>query len=444
MSRTRRRRALAAALGVVGGVLLPLSAAAAAQSSKPDDGCGASNLLADAACEVADEVGDVALAPVRHAADSVMDTVTSWVADSAQWVLTRVVNFIDDSTSPDLGVAWFRERYRFMLGLGALVVLPIFLLAVARSVLRQDLHELVRTVVVHLPVAILGTFLAVYLTQSLLVVTDQFSAAVGARIAEDTSQIFDAVGRSLSGAPGVAAPALPSFVIFVVALLLIIGAFFVWLELLVRSAAVTVSVFFMPLILAGFVWPGGARWTKRMIETLFALVISKFVIVAVISLATAALADPGGGGFGTVMGACALMLMAAFAPFAILKLMPVVEASAANQLEALRYRHQSQLYHHSTTGWILSVMHSRMRRGGAPGGPGAMTAAPAAWAAGTVAVAGLGAAGSARRAGAGAGSRAERTSGRADNAAPVGADGPETSSRSTHSPTQRLTPKPKE
>jgi type IV secretion system protein TrbL len=443
MSRTRRRRALAAALGVAVGALLPLSAGSA-QAAKPDDGCGASNLLADAACEVADEVGDVALAPVRHAADSVMDTVTSWVADSAQWVLTRVVNFIDESTSPDLGVAWFQERYRFMLGLGALVVLPIFLLAVGRSVLRQDLHELVRTAAVHLPVAILGTFLAVYLTQSLLVVTDQLSAAVGARIADDTSHIFDAVGRSLSGAPGVAAPALPSFVIFIVALLLIIGAFFVWLELLVRSAAVTVSVFFMPLILAGFVWPGGARWTKRMIETLFALIISKFVIVAVISLATAALADPGGGGFGTVMGACALMLMAAFAPFAILKLMPVVEASAANQLEALRYRHQSQLYHHSTTGWILSVMHSRMRRAGAPGGGGVVAAVPAAGAGGTVPVTGLGAAGSAKRAGAGTASRVERASGRDDDGPRGSTNRSVDSSPSAQSPTSRLAPKPKE
>lgn len=443
MNRTRRRRALATAVGIAVGSLLPLSFAAA-QAPKPDDGCGASNPLFDLTCEIVDEVGDVALAPVRHAADSVMDTVTSWVADSAQWVLTRVVNFIDDSTSPDLGVAWFRERYRFMLGLGALVVLPIFLLAVGKSVLAQDLSQLVRTAAVHLPVAILGTFLAVYLTQSLLVVTDELSAAVGAGIAEDTSEIFDSVGRSLSGAPTAATVALPSFVIFVVALLLIIGAFFVWLELLVRSAAVTVSVFFMPLILAGLVWPGGARWTKRMIETLFALIVSKFVIVAVISLATAALADPGGGGFGTVMGACALMLMAAFAPFAILKLMPVVEASAANQLEALRNRHQSQMYHHGTTGWILSIMHARMRGSGASAGRAGMVAAPAAGAAGTVAVAGVGAASAGRRAGAAAASRTETTSGRANDDAPARSDRSDAGSTPPQSSSQRIAPKPKE
>ena len=113
----------------------------------------------------------------------------------------------------------------------------------------------------------------------------------------------------------------------------VVGSFFVWLELLVRSAAVTAAVFFLPMILAGLVWPAAMRWTKRLIEILVALILSKFVIVAVISLATAALADPGGGGFGTVMGAAALMLMAAFSPFAIMKLVPMVEGSAIDHLQ---------------------------------------------------------------------------------------------------------------
>jgi hypothetical protein len=74
-------------------------------------------------------------------------------------------------------------------------------------------------------------------------------------------------------------------------------------------------------------------WTKRLIQILVALIVSKFVIVAVISLATAALADPGGGGFGTVMGAAALMLMAAFSPFAVMKLVPMVEGAAIDHLQ---------------------------------------------------------------------------------------------------------------
>lgn len=411
MVSTRSLVALAATVGAVAVVLLGPSPAMAAP------GKCETVIVVDQLCEagktVAGKAASVATAPFRHVAGSVMDTITSWVADSTQWLLTKVVNFIDDSTSPDLGLGWFKERYRFMVGVGALVMLPILIFAAIRALVAQDLSQLIRAAFVFLPTAILGTFVAVYLTQALLVVTDELSAAVGARIAEDTSQIFDAVGRTLSDSVGVASPAIPSFAIFIVAFVLIIGAFFVWLELLVRSAAVTVAVFFMPLILAGLVWPGGARWTKRMIETLFALIVSKFVIVGVISLATAALADPGGGGFGTVMGAAALMLMAAFAPFAILKLMPMVESSAANGLEGMRYRHQSQLYHHTTGSYVLSIMHSRMRNAGARGAGPLAGAAPTAALAAPGAVAGVGPAGAVTRGATAATQRVERRPGRA-------------------------------
>lgn len=411
MISSRSRLALIACVAVTAVVVVTPSHATAAP------GKCETVIFLDQACELGKTVlgkaASVATAPIRHAAGSVMDTITSWVADSTQWVLAKVVNFIDDSTSPDLGLAWFKERYRFMVGVGALVMLPILLLAAIKALFAHDLSQLLRAAFVFLPTAILGSFVAAYLTQSLLIVTDEMSAAVSAGIAEDTSQIFDSVGKTLSGSVGTASPGIPSFAIFLVAFVVIIGAFFVWLELLVRSAAVTVAVFFMPLILAGLVWPGGARWTKRMIETLFALIVSKFVIVGVISLATAALADPGGGGFGTVVGAAALMLMAAFAPFAILKLMPMVESSAANGLEGMRYRHQSQLYHHTTGSYILAIMHSRMRSSGARAAAAPAGAAPAAAVAASAAAMGMAAAGTATRAGVSGGQRGGQRGGSA-------------------------------
>lgn len=329
-----------------------------------DDGCGASNPVFDFSCEIVDEVGDAATAPVRYAANSAVDTITSWVADSAQWLLGKVINFIDDSTSPDLTAAWFTERYRFMIGLAALVLLPMLLLAAIRAVLQQDVSQLLRSFFLYLPAAILGTFVAVFFTQALLEATDALSAAVADGIAGDVSTIFDSVGSGLSNSVGGASPGAPSFAIFFGALLLIIGSFFVWLELLVRSAAVTVSVFFFPLILAGLVWPATARWTKRLIEILMALILSKFVIVAVISLATAALSNPGGGGFGAVMGGAALMLMAAFSPFALLRLMPLVEGAAIEHLQGMGRRPVETARQGGSVNQAVSIMRSKVAGGG--------------------------------------------------------------------------------
>lgn len=365
--------------------------------------------LIDPVCEagktVAGNVGDVVTAPVEWAAGSAADVFTSWVADTAQWILGRVIGFIENSTTPTLDTAWFSERYRFMIGLAALVLVPMLLIATIRAIVTQDLGQLFRSFFLYLPIAILGTFAAVAITQTLLVITDSLSATVAENIAGDVSEIFDSVGSSLSSSVGGVAPGAPSFAIFFGALLLIVGSFFVWLELLIRSAAVTAAVFFLPMILAGLVWPAAMRWTKRLIEILVALILSKFVIVAVISLATAALADPGGGGFGTVMGAAALMLMAAFSPFALLKLMPMVEGTAIDHLQGMGRRPIQTVRSDGGFNQAISVMRSKTQTQttsglAVAGGSGAAAAS----AAGAASVAVKGAAGAAKA----PGKRAER------------------------------------
>jgi hypothetical protein len=418
----RHRRFLFVAIAAVVLIAVPAGSAAAAPGK-----CEAP-IVADWVCEAGKTAlgaaGNVVTAPVRAAAGGAMDMLTSWVASSAQWLLAKVVGFIDTSTSPDLDAEWFRERYDLMVGIGLFVLLPILVLAIARSLLAQDPRQLFRCFWPYLPGAVLGMFVAVQLTQTLLVLTDQLSAAVSANVADDTTRVFESVGATVARAPSAGGPGAPSFVIFIAALFLIIGAFFVWLELLVRSAAVTVSVFFLPLIFTGAVWPNaGSRMARRLIETLFALIVSKFVIVGVISLATAVMADPGGGGFGTVMGAVALMAMAAFAPFAILKLIPVVESSAANHMEGLRYRHQSQLYHSSSTNHVLAIMRSKLGRGGLGGGDVAVRRAPATAAVGPAAAASV-AASAVKRAGGAivtkAGRAAQPTRDTGDRAATTG------------------------
>lgn len=348
--------------------------------------------ILDLACEagktIAGKAGEIITAPVRAAASGAVDMLTSWVADGAQWLLGKVIGFIDHSTSPDLNAQWFAERFQFMVGLAALVVLPMLLLAAIRAVMNQDASQLLRSFFVYLPVAILGTFVAVFLTQTLLAITDSMSAAVADNIAGDVSQIFDSVGKGL-GTTGGVAPTAPSFAIFFGALFLIIGAFFVWLELLIRSAAVTVSVFFLPLMLAGLVWPATSRWVRRLVETLVALILSKFVIVAIISLATAALAEPGGGGFGAVMGGAALMLMAAFSPMALLKLMPMVEGAAMSHLEGVGRKPIQTMRPDGSVNQAVSIMRSKV--GASSSSPrmavaGAGTTTPA----GAAVVAGMG------------------------------------------------------
>ena len=384
-SRLRKRLALCACICVV----LVVGPASAVQGAPGKCEGGFLDPFCEVGRSVAGKAGEVVAAPVHAATGGAVDMITSWVADGAVWLLGKVVNFIDHSTSPDLDAAWFAERYRFMLGLAALVLLPILLVAAIRAVMNQDVSQLLRSFFVHLPLAILGTFVAVFLTNTLLAITDAMSAAVAENVAGDVTQIFESVGKGLA-VTGTAAPGAPSFAIFVGGLFVMIGAFFVWLELLIRSAAVTVSVFLLPLFMAALVWPATSRWTRRLIETLIALILSKFVIVAVISLATAALANPGGGGFGAVMGGAALMLMAAFSPMALLKLMPIAEGAAMAHLEGIGRKPIQTIRPGGSVNQAASIMRSKVGPNGSSqlamaGGATAAKATPA----GAIAAVGL-------------------------------------------------------
>jgi hypothetical protein len=102
--------------------------------------------------------------------------------------------------------------------------------------------------------------------------------------------------------------------------------------------------------LASLAWPAIAHWCRRLVDTLVALVLGKFVIVSVLSLAAGALAGGAGstpsgagggspgGGFAAVLGGAALLLLAAFAPWALFRLLPFLEAGAVGHLEGLSHR----------------------------------------------------------------------------------------------------------
>lgn len=397
----RRSAHSAFVIGLVG----PMTAGRAGAQEVVKNKCEAPVFL-DQVCEagksVRDQAAEVLTSPVRGATGSAVEMITAWVADGTQWVLGKVVNFIDDSTTPDLTASWFTERYEFTVGLAALVVLPILLLATIRAIMNQDIGQLLRSFFLYLPASIVATFIAITVTSLLLDATDALSAAVADGVAGDVSQIFEGVARTLGGVS--AEPTVPSFAMFFGSLFLMIGAFFVWLELLIRSAAVTVSVFFMPLALAGLVWPATSRWTRRLVETLIALILSKFVIVAVISLATAAVADPGRGGFGTVMGGAALMLMAAFSPMVLLKLMPIAEGAALGHLEGVGRKPMDTVRPGGSVGQVTSLMRSKVGRSSST----SVTAASGAALVPAAATAALGATRGATRAGAAPGKKIEK------------------------------------
>lgn len=336
-------------LPVIAGVSCPSTAAALGSA-----GLGPVCQVASGAKHV---VGSAASSLVGFGANSVLDALGSWVSDGATWLLHQIGSVMATTTSIDLGASWFTTHYRIMVALAGVVIVPMLLLGIMQSIYRQSVSTLARSVLVNVPLSILLTAVAVKLVQLGLAITDAMSAAIAQGAGLDSGHFLASVAVGLSVTAGNASSA-PAFVMFVGGLAVVFGALMVWVELLIRAAAVYVAVLFLPLALASLAWPAIAHWCRRLVDTLVALVLGKFVIVAVLSLAAGALAGgtapaagggtgagagghgPGGtgGGFAAVLGGAALLLFAAFAPWALFRLLPFLEAGAVSHLESVSHR----------------------------------------------------------------------------------------------------------
>jgi hypothetical protein len=284
-------------------------------------------------------------------AKAVLDTVNHWIADGTAALLGRVGSLMAPSSEVNVNIKAFDGEFHQMWKVGKMIVLPMLLVSVIGAVIKRDPGRLMRTVGAHLPLAILGTFVALELTQLGLSLTDQLCKQVIPGEA-NTEGAVTTLLHAVEGITVLNGPAGGGFVAVLAMLLVAFGAMMIWLELVVRTSAIYIAVLFLPVVLAGLVWPTTARWTKRLIEILVALILAKFVIVAVISLGTALIGDRSDGLQVTVSGA-AVLLMAGFAPFALLRMVPLVEASVISHMEGMERRPFAAAAHATTTGMAL-------------------------------------------------------------------------------------------
>ncbi len=297
-----------------------------------------------------------------------------WVADGAVWLLDQVGHAMSATTTVPLDTRWFAEHQAVMVSLAGAVVLPMLCCTVLQAVLRQDAGMVLRAVMVQLPLAMLLTGVVVVLVRLGLALTDALSARVLAGAGADSGNVLAPLVSFLS-ATGLGDPTVPGFVLFLGGLLAAVAALTLWLELVVRSAAVSAAVLFLPLALAALVWPAVSHWCRRLADTLVALLLSKLVVAAVLSLAAGAVAGgsgasgPGGGGFAGVVTGLALLFIATVSPFTLLRLVPAIEGGAVAHLESTRHRMRQAAH--------APVRAAGVILGSVSGGPGGALAAAA-------------------------------------------------------------------
>jgi hypothetical protein len=266
--------------------------------------------------------------------------VVSGLADAARRMAEGVLSFLDASSGIRLDSGWWAgERTRAVLGVvGALSVALLVgfcFLALLQGLLAGDPGAMVRAVLREVPVSVAGTALLVGITAMLLRLTDAASAAVLRGAPAD-------VGTFLGGLSSAGAVTGNGLLGALVLIVFLVGGLLVWIELLVRSALLYLLLAFAPLTLAARVWPVARGAFRRLAELGLALIVSKFAIALALALGAAALAGGGpdtgtssaeaaGLSLGGLLAGASLMALAAFTPFVVLRLLPVVEAAVVAQ-----------------------------------------------------------------------------------------------------------------
>lgn len=271
------------------------------------------------------------------ASRSVFSALSEWLASGGVALVDHVLGLLTGKTttfpaSAGGKASWFAGEEHFMLGLMVLVILPLLLVATVSAIARQDLSRLGRTWLVALPVSVVASLVGVEVTSGALAVTNSLSSAV-LRTVNVSKAIGSALGSIVSHDGGDIAGG--SVAVLFIASLAIVAGILLWLELVVRSAAIYVALLFLPLALSGIVWPSTSHMARRLVQMLVALIVSKFVVAAVLALGARAVA--GGAGEGALAGV-AILLLAGFAPFVLLRMVPIVEAAALGHLEGLSRR----------------------------------------------------------------------------------------------------------
>jgi hypothetical protein len=285
---------------------------------------------------VCDAVGDLAGDVAGAAGDVVMRGVTVWVTNAAVWVTGKVGELIDATASPDVEAGWFVRQYQAMLGVAGLLALPMLLLAVIQALIRQDIWILLRSAFGYLPMAFILAGAAIVGTALLVSIVDYLSVVVTNGLGNGSQNLLQSVGNAYSSAiKDDSGGAVPLFGVFLGAIILAIGAFVLWLEMVIRDAAIYIALFFLPLTFVAMIWPTTSRYARRLVEFLVAVVLAKLVIVAIIGLASGAITNEGAGGadgqvFERMMAGAALLVLAAWSPFALLRLIPMMEVAAAS------------------------------------------------------------------------------------------------------------------
>jgi type IV secretion system protein TrbL len=266
--------------------------------------------------------------------EEIAEGIAKWVLGAVAFFVEGALRFLQTSARPQVEADWFAgpgSPFATVRNIAAVLLLAFAFLGILQGLLYGDVGLMVRQVVGKLPLAVIGMVVTVAAVGKMLDLTDALSAAVLSTTDDQALHFLSGFGVAVTGATS-------GFAAVVLGLVAVIAALILWVELLVRASLVYLLVAISPLGFAAMLWPSARGVLRKTIELLVAVILSKFVIAVALSIGVAALAGAGeaaqgsggaGAGLATLLVGSVVVGLAAFAPFIVLKLVPMAEAAIA-------------------------------------------------------------------------------------------------------------------
>ena len=217
-------------------------------------------------------VGSAASSVATGALDSIAHDFARAAGSAITWLWTQ----LSASTAVRLDGPGFRSDLAIVTAITGVVAVGLFVIQVGMSALRRDPGGLARAFK-GLFVAFLAGGVAVAVTNTFLAAIDSLSAGV---VQTATGTDISGLGSKIVTGAALLQVSNPA-VMLVLALFAIVAVAIVWFALTLRKVLIVVSAVFAPLAFAGSLADITVSWTRKWIEVMAALIVSKLVLVII-------------------------------------------------------------------------------------------------------------------------------------------------------------------
>ncbi|MCW2752172.1 MAG: conjugal transfer protein TrbL [Aeromicrobium sp.] len=258
-----------------------------------------------------------------EAAGSLVSAPFDWLANAtagaAQWMFEHVWEVFDTTTRVDVQSGGYVSVYNILFGVAIFIVAIFFCFQLIGGVIARDPSALTRAGI-GVAKSILGSFLVITLTATLLEVVDQLCIGVVAATGSTMEELGAKIAALVVGLGGIsiAAPGVGPILTIFLSGLAVSAAAIVWFSLLIRKALLLVAIVLAPIALSGSSWDVTRGWFSKWASFVIALIVSKLVVVVIFLVAVTQVASPIDldlASIGDPIAGIALMFLAGFAPY---------------------------------------------------------------------------------------------------------------------------------